>query len=56
MATISETNLNVEEIDYIKLLYKNGVGVALIGRVLTSLLKMGCKRVVSCTNCAEYDS
>jgi hypothetical protein len=35
VTTLSETNLNGEEIDYMKVLYKNGVGVVSMGKILT---------------------
>ena len=40
---LSETTLNNEEVDYMKLLYNNGVGVASMGKILASLSKRGVK-------------
>jgi hypothetical protein len=36
---LSDTSLNSEEVDYMKILYHNGVGVASMGKILTSLAK-----------------
>ena len=36
---LCDSHLNVEEMDYMKVMYNNGVGVASIGRILTSLSK-----------------
>jgi hypothetical protein len=36
---LSECNLNNEEVDLMKLLYNNGVGVASMGKIMTSLSK-----------------
>ena len=36
---LCDNHLNAEEMDYMKVMYNNGVGVASIGRILTSLSK-----------------
>ena len=39
MTKLSESNLNNEEVDLMKILYNNGVGVASMGKIMTSLSK-----------------